>query len=123
MTPATAIQTAIATALPLENVRTGLEQEDADRGIWCALSGGPPTIHVGGTAERVEQPRVRVFVRVGPRDHDELEALVHSARAAVNGIEPTDYAVSTCTQAIELAPDRHGRKAASFRVDLTIIES
>lgn len=121
-TPASAVRGVLAAALPTEDVRTGTEQQDGDRGIWVSQAGGLPPIQVAGVAEAVEQYRVRVFCRVGPRDHDELETLVESARSAVSRTAPTGYAVSNPTPAAEQAPDQYGRAAASFRVALTIIE-
>ena len=121
-TPASAVQAVIAAALPSEDVRTGFEQMDADRGVWVALDGGLSPLQIAGVAETVKQPRVRVFVRVEENNHDALEALVASVLASVNRTAPAGYAVSNPQPVIELKPDEYGRASAVFRVQLTIVE-
>jgi hypothetical protein len=101
-------------------VRTGLEQNDEDRGIWISNDGGLPPIQIAGVAETLWQPRVRIYVRTGPRAHDELEALIASVVDAVNRTAPSGYAVSNPQPIIEGRTDQYGRPWASFRLQLTI---
>lgn len=121
-TPAAAVTTLLAAALPGEVVRPGFEQDNPDRGIWVSAAGGLPPTQICGVAETVKQPRVRIFVRVGPREHDELETLLESVESAVNRTAPAGYTVSNPQPALEPRKDNYGRKWATIRLELTIME-
>lgn len=122
MTPAQAVADLIAAALPSEDVRPGFEQDNPDRGVWVSAAGGPPHLQIAGVSESIKQPRVRIYARVGPRDHDELETLCASVEAAVNRSAPSGYAVSNPSPWLEPRKDDWGRKWATMRLELTIIE-
>ena len=107
------------------DIRKGFMQQDGDLGVWVVPSGGFSPVEELGASAAYHRPRVRIYCRVGPRNHDDLEALVQAAKAAIHRNPPSGYTSAVVEGDITELPaasDQYQRSAAVFAALLVIRE-
>lgn len=124
-TPVAAVVGVLSAAVALDgvSVRSGFPQDSPDKGIWVVADGGLPPVQELGTGLAWHQPRVLVYCRVGPRDHDDLETLAAAARSAINQTAPAGYTQSVASGDVrQINSDSRQRHISVFAAQLTIRE-